>query len=360
VTTEPLSDSRDSKLDPAPAAPGSGPRPGAPVGWIAWLAIAGLLVAVVTALYATTQLAALKRESAGRLNTLQQLATNAADMATRAEAEARAARHQSALLETRLAEEMGQREGLEQLFAELSRGSDEVVMVEVERLIMLAAQELQIGGNIATALAALQTADSRLARADSARFVPLRRVLAADIERLKSAPTVDTTGIALKLDQLSSSVDQWPLLADGAPPPAAPAEPISPTAQPPSTHWWERVVGVLQRELAEHADLLRIRRVDTPEALLLSAHQQQLLRQQIKLRLLSARYALLARNDRLYRSDLAQAEELIKRYVDTRQPQAAAALTLIKQLAAAQLSVDTPQIGESLAAVRLVRTVPAR
>jgi uroporphyrin-III C-methyltransferase len=324
-----------------------------------WLTLAIVLIAVVVTIHLYSQLDAVKRESARRFAELQQTVVAATEAAARADAEAQAARRQAILLENRLAEEIGQREGLEQLYADLSRGHDEVILVEVERLIILAAQELQIGGNIATALAALQTADTRLARGDSARFVPLRRVLAADIERLKSAPSVDTTGIALKLDQLIASVDQWPLLADGAP--QTGARPVAEeSAQPSSPHWWDRALAAMRRELSEHSDLIRIHRVDTPEALLLTAPQQQLVRQQISLRLLSARQALLARNDRLYRADLAQAEALIARYVDTGTPQTSAAVVLVKQLASAQLSVDVPQIGESLAAVRAVRTTPSR
>ncbi len=178
-----------------------------------WVSIIALGVAVFAAGYSYRQLGNVRRESAHRLAELQQAVTTANDTANRADAEARAARQQAAVVEARLAEEQGQREALEQLYSDLSRGRDDAVLVEVERLITVAAQELQLSANVATALAALQTADVRLSRSDNARFVPLRRVLARDIERLKAAPAVDFTGIALKLDQLASSVDTWPLLA---------------------------------------------------------------------------------------------------------------------------------------------------
>ncbi len=178
-----------------------------------WVAIIALGVAVFAAGYSYRQLGNVRRESAHRLAELQHAVTTANDTANRADAEARAARQQAAVVEARLAEEQGQREALEQLYSDLSRGRDDAVLVEVERLITVAAQELQLSGNVATALAALQTADVRLSRSDNARFVPLRRVLARDIERLKAAPAVDFTGIALKLDQLASAVDTWPLLA---------------------------------------------------------------------------------------------------------------------------------------------------
>ncbi len=98
--------------------------------------------------------------------------------------------------------------------------------------------------------------------------------------------------------------------------------------------------------------------MDSPESVLLDAQQQTLVRQQLRLRLLNARQALLARNDRLFRADLSEAQALIARYIDTRLPPVAAALSLIKQLASTALSVEVPTIGDSLAAIRAVRITP--
>lgn len=340
-------------VEPAPVA--RAPRPRAP--WVALLAIA---LALVVGALAYTQLANLKRETARRLAEVQQAASAATETATRADAEARSARQQAAVLESRLAEVESQREALEQLYADLSRGRDEAVMVEVERLITLGAQELQISGNVPTALAALQTADARLARLESPRFLPLRRVLARDIERLKAAPTVDVTGIALKIDQLIASTESWPLLADANAVSPAAAAPRPTLAPPRELQWWERTWDTLQRELGEYRDLIRIRVVDTPDALLLGQQQQVLVRQQLRLRLLNARQALLGRNDRLYRADLSEAQTLMTRYFDVRPRDTAAALASMKQLASAPLSVETPTVNDSVAAVRAVRTAPGR
>jgi uroporphyrin-3 C-methyltransferase/uroporphyrinogen III methyltransferase/synthase len=323
------------------------------------ISIVALGIAVFAAGYSYRQLGNVRREAAHRLAELQQAVTTANDTANRADAEARAARQQAAVVEARLAEEQGQREALEQLYSDLSRGRDDAVLVEVERLITVAAQELQLSANVATALAALQTADVRLSRSDNARFVPLRRVLARDIERLKAAPTVDSTGIALKLDQLTSSVDAWPLLAAVAAPPALAAATAETSSPPPgSGSWWHRQWRALQNELGEYRDLIRIRRVDSPESVLLDAQQQTLVRQQLRLRLLNARQALLARNDRLFRADLSEAQALMARYFDSRSPPVAAAQSLIKQLASTALSVEVPTIGDSMAAIRAVRITP--
>ena len=359
MSTEPTTSQEPSVSPPAVvdsvAVAAAAPR--APVPWLALLA---LLLALVVGVLSYSQLANVKRETARRLGELQQGTAAATETAARADAEARSARQQAAVLESRLAEVESQREALEQLYADLSRGRDEAVLVEVERLITLGAQELQITGNVPTALAALQTADARLARLESPRFLPLRRVLARDIERLKAAPTVDITGIALKIDQLIASTETWPLLADAdAGSPAATT--ARPTLGPPrGLQWWERTWDALQRELGEYRDLIRIRVVDTPDALLLGQQQQVLVRQQLRLRLLNARQALLGRNDRLYRADLSEAQTLMNRYFDVRQRDTAAALASMKQLASAALSVETPNINDSVSAVRAVRTAPGR
>jgi uroporphyrin-3 C-methyltransferase len=328
----------------------------------AWITVVVVVIALLAALYAHVQLASLRKESARRLTDLEQATTRAVEIANRADAEARSTRERAALLEARLAEEQGQRESLEQLYADLSRGRDEAVLVEVERLVAVAGQELAISGNVSTALAALQTADARLARADSARFLPLRRVIARDIERLKVAPSVDVTGMALKLDQLAAGAELWPLISDPRPAPqvAPPGKAVELQVPSPGSRWWERWFERLQSELGEYRDLVRLRQVEAPDSLLLQPQQQQLVRLQIKLRLLNARQALLGRNDRLFRADLAETQALMTRYVDTRQPNAAAALGLLKQLGTTALSVDVPQINDSLAAVRAARTTPGR
>ncbi len=272
-------------------------------------------------------------------------------------------------LEAELARQRDQRSELDQLYLDLTRGRDESALLEVERLVTLAAQELQISGSVATALAALQTADARLARIDRPQMVNLRRAIGRDIERLRAAPTIDLTGMALKIDQIAQSVDGWALLAEATAQPVAaggkgkPATPAPAAATgaakadgkapaPAADSWWITLRAWLKQEFG---DLVRVREVDTPEALLLTASQQQLVRQQMKLRLLNARSALLMRNDRLYRADLAEAQALLARYFDLRHAATASAQAQLKQLAAAPLSVDLPQIVETLAAVRGAR-----
>ncbi len=267
-------------------------------------------------------------------------------------------------LEAELARLRDQRSELDLLYVDLTRGRDDAALVEVERLVNLAAQELQIAASAASAITALQSADARLARIDRPQLVNLRRAITRDLERLRATPAVDITGLALKLDQIAQGVDALPLLAEAiirSPAPAAkaaskadaaPAAAAAGTAGQTMSGWWTDVRRWLQQEFG---DLVRIRDVDTPEALLLTGAQQQLARQQLRLRLLNARQALLMRNDRLYRADLTEAQNLIARYFDTRQTATVTAQTQLKQLSAAPLTVELPQIADSVAALRAAR-----
>jgi uncharacterized protein HemX len=252
-----------------------------------------------------------------------------------------------------------QRAALEQLHLELTRGRDDVALFEAERLITLGAQELQVTGHVPTGLAALQAADARLARVDRPQFTPLRRALARDIDRLRAVPVVDITGMALKLDQLTTGIDGWPLLADPAvrPAKAAPTKSAPPAkdaaaASEAAPTAWQRVLAWLADEFG---DLVQIREVETPASLLINPAQQQLVRQQLRLRLVSARQALLARNEKLLRVELNEAQALITRHFDARNPNVGGALLQMKQMAQAALSIEVPQPTESLAALRTLR-----
>jgi uroporphyrin-III C-methyltransferase len=242
-------------------------------------------------------------------------------------------------------------------------GRDDVVLFEVERLVTLAMHDLQLARQPATALAALELADARLAVGNSPRWAALRRALARDIERLRAVPAVDTVGIALKLDQLIAGADVWPMVSSPVPPPPPPkappraapkkAEPLPELPPPPPPPGaWQRLRTWIS---AEFGDLVRINEVATPEALLLSAEQEKLVRQQLKLRLLGARVALLARNDRLYHSDIENAQTLLALYFEGRVVAVANAAATLRQLNTIALAFDVPTLADSQAAVRAAR-----
>ena len=98
--------------------------------------------------------------------------------------------------------------------------------------------------------------------------------------------------------------------------------------------------------------LVRIRVMDQPDAALLSPTQSFFLRQNLQLRLLDARMALLARDPARFHADLETARAWIARYYDTRAKTTAAAMARLKELEASSIDIELPTIADSLAAVR--------
>ncbi len=339
----------------ATAPPVATPPAPRPRRWLRWLAVLAFVGAVVFALAYELREGRRLRQQLNRFE-----AETAAALAESARSVAEA-RNRIARLEEEIERVKESRAAVDQLYQELTRGRDDAALIEVERLVTLAAQELQVTGNVAAALAALQSADARLARLERPQLVSLRRAIGRDIERLRSVPAVDLTGLALKLDQIAQGADTWPLLAEVAARPARAAEAKADTEKKAGETAADGFAARLRAWLArELGDLVRIREVDTPDALLLTAAQQQLVRHQLRLRLLNARLALLARNDRLFRADLAEAQTLLARYFDTKHPSAAAAALQLRQIAQATLNVELPALNDSLGALRALRPTTTR
>jgi len=285
---------------------------------------------------------ALRGELAQRVRDSEADSRDARLSAKQAQEAMREALAKVAQLDLRLSEYQSHQAGLEALYQELSRSRDDWVLAEIEQVLAIASQQLQLVGNVPVALAALQTADARLARSGRAQFLPLRKAFAHDIERLKATPGLDVPGVAVKIDQMIAGVDSLPLAQDIRPHPEA-AEKTAPQGL------WERLVADLLGELRQ---LVRVQKIDGADAALLSPSQAYFLRENLKLRLLNARIALLTRDEAAYRSDLDAAAAWVQRYVDTRSGAAASMAATLKQLRSTGTGPLFPTMNESLAAVR--------
>jgi hypothetical protein len=93
----------------------------------------------------------------------------------------------------------------------LSRSRDENLVVDVESALRLAQQQAQLTGSAEPLLAALRSADQRLARAAQPRLNPLQRAIARDMDRIKAATLTDVPVLMLKLDELARLADDLPV-----------------------------------------------------------------------------------------------------------------------------------------------------
>ena len=316
--------------------------------------IAAIVLAVVVVLQwweSHSSMSALRAEVAAKLHDSDIDSRDARVTARSAQEAVGEAQTRLAQLDAKLTESQNQQVALEALYQELSRNRDEWALAEIDQILTIASQQLQLAGNVQAALVALQTADARLARGDRPQFIPLRKVLARDIERLKATPSIDVVGLTLKLDQVSALIDSVPLVIDERLNTAA-----TPT-QPADASFWARFAHEVWDELKS---LVRIQVMDRPDPGLVSPTQAFFLRENLKLRLLNARLALMARNDAVYRQDLRNAQAWVDRWFDARARQTQAVQTTLKQLAAASVQIEIPTIAESLNAVRNYKIVRDR
>lgn len=336
-----------------------------------------LAVGVLTALLALhwwnarTDISDLRREVAQRLQTGESLNSQTKLIADRVDDDLRLLQGKVSLLEAKQVESQSQQIALEQLYRDLAKNRDDWALAEIEQVLSTASQQLQLAGNVRGALIALQNADARLSRADRPQFIAIRRAIAQDMEKLKSLPSVDLTGVAVRMDTLIAQIDTMPLLADERPAVVAPAPKTrlaerpktEPKAAPQSAYDWR--VQLQERWTAWIVDLwndvrqlVRVRTVTHPEALLLTPEQAFFARENLKLRLLNARVALLSRNDSAFRSDLAEADRALVRYFDPRDRRTQVGREIIRQLQDSVVNIEMPTLSQSLAAVRQTRTRP--
>jgi uroporphyrin-3 C-methyltransferase len=290
------------------------------------------------------QIAALQQEFAKRLADTDDIVKENRAIVKDTQEAVREAQVKLGLLESRLAESQNQQIALETLYQELSRNRDEWALAEVEQMLNIAGQQLQLAGNVKAALIALQTADARLQRIDRPQLIPLRKIINKDIERLKVVPYVDTVAISVRLDNLIDTVDSLPLAMDVRPR-SDQSEAEEQTAQ---SAWLEFAREIWQ----DMKQLVRIRNTAEQEIPLLAPNQVFFLRENLKLRLLSARLALLLHDETSFKSDIIAAQEWLTRYYDNSAKVTMVTLNSLRQLQESRISIELPDISASLDAAR--------
>ncbi len=336
-----------------PAARDPGPGRGAGLGLrMLWVVVVLAIAAGGYALLDQRRAAeALQRETAQRLALADAAAARAQVRDADIGNQLREAQAQIASLETRVNESRAQQASLDALYRDLAPSRDELAMTEIEQILVLASQQLALAGNVEAALTALQVADSKLARLDRPQVGPLRRALAHDIASLKSVPYVDVAGISIRIDQVITAIDALPLARDERIPPSPPPVPS------PEESAWRRLL----RELwAQVRDVIRIEVTDHPAAPLITPEQSFFLRENLRLRLLSARIALLSRDDRNFKADLKAATGWLREYFDPNAKAVQSAIATLTQQAAVAMPGAMPDLARSLEAVRALKAAADR
>ncbi len=364
MSSEPLSDTPPPPVAPplaVPTAPVPASSPALPTVSLAKPLLVGIGIVAALALAASVSLWQ-------RLSSIQeQLARQSADagsqsieartMARQSQETAQDAVSRVGVMEARLSEVALQRSQLEELMQSLSRSRDDNMVVDIDSSIRLALQQADLTGSVEPLLAALRGADQRIGRAAQPRLAPVQRALAHDIDRVRAAAVTDVPGLLGRLDELVRMVDELPL--QNAVAQAGGLQPATPVrageagnVAAPADAWWRRALRQAWVSVRDEArGLVRVSRIDRPEAVLLAPDQAFFLRENLKLKLVNARLGVLARQPNAARSDLASATAALQHYFDPNARRVQIAGDMLRQ-AQAQIDVGTlPRPDETLTAL---------
>ena len=345
-----------------------------------WLAVLALLLALASVIGI-----GMAWQSLSRQHTLEQELVRRQEASQADASAARATARQSqeltrdtaakvAQLDARLAEVALQRGQLEDLIQSMSRSRDENVVVDIEASIRVALQQASITGSAEPLVATLKQADERLLRYKQPRMEGVRRAVARDLDRVKAVSVVDVSTLTIKLDEVARLLDELPLLSTATPADtaarSAAEKPHAVTVGKPATaaaaisadsfegqiaQWWvqlkTRWTDGTKLVWGETKSLIRVTRIDHPEGMLITPEQTFFLRENLKLRLLNARLALLSRQFDTAQADLRDTQDVLARYFDGRSRKVIAAADLLRQVAGQARQVNVPRPDDTLAAL---------
>jgi uroporphyrin-III C-methyltransferase len=329
--------------------------------------IAALAISMMASFYLWRKLTNMQEHLARQSADATNQSVEARSLAKNAQDVAREASARSSLNETRLSEVALQRSQLDELMQSLSRSRDENLVVDVESALRLAQQQAQLTGSVEPLLAALKTADQRLIRAAQPRLNAVRRALASDADKIKAAAVTDIPSLLVKLDEISRLVEDLPVLntvtavarveKQNAPSNAsAQGSSVNSTTNHDSD-WQSSVQNFMQNTWqivrGELAKLVRVSRIENPDAVLLSPEQTYFLRENLKLKVLNARLGLLGRQIPSAKSDLASVADDVRKYSDPTSKQAQTLQSALSLMQTQLGNASIPALDSSLAALAL-------
>ena len=327
--------------------------------YLTWQSFSGLRAAVGQRMQSAeaevTPLRELSSETAGRLNALQSRLSGA---------------------EQRISELNLQRTQLEELMLSVSRSRDETLVQDLGSALRFAVQQAQLMGNPQPLIAALQVGIERIEAAANPRLAGVRDAMKNDLDVMQTETNTDVSLVVRDLARLTRDVNKI-AMRDTAPPTdrtvtsdadtsAAPSpaiglatDPASTTVAPSlldqavmsvSTVWH----SLSQAFVAQASQLVRVRAVAPTDELMLSPENAWVLRENLKLRLLSARLAVLSGQKQTALADISAVLQGIALYADPAAPSVVGLVGDLQQLQTTIAALHVPIPQSTLAALASV------
>lgn len=335
------------------------PRPAAP-GWT-WLSLVIGATGLGCSLLLWQKVDGMQEQLARQSADATAQATEARALARESQDLVRDANAKLSVMDVRVNEVSLQRGQLDALVQNLTRSRDETLVVDIESAIRMAQQQTQLTGSTEPLVAILQSSIKRIERAAQPRLVPVQQAMERDLERLSQSAVTDTASLLARLDAVVSMVDDMHVRT-GAP---VPSEQRQPRRQAPElgstdtdaaatspTQWiwwsdWGQKIWQATRE--ETRDLLRVSRIEHADVMLMAPEQAFFVRENLKLKLLNARLAVLARQYEAARTDISTAQTTLSKFFDPGSRRTHQAQAVLAQLQTHMQATTQPVLDETLA-----------
>lgn len=225
------------------------------------------------------------------------------------------------------------------------------LLAEAEYLVQLANHRLLLEKDVTTAAVALKAADTRLAEVADPALLPIRKILAKDLQTLNNIPTIDLAGLSVTLSALSNNISNLPLNT-----PDPKTHKISQTEKSPASTDVKSVKDLPAAIWKDIKSLIVIRNHEKPLQPLLAPEQHFFLVQNIGLLLEQSRLALLNGHNEIYQERLATTVKWINQYFDTEHNVTRNMLSSIAELQKFDIDPTLPDISSTFSAIKKYRT----
>lgn len=234
----------------------------------------------------------------------------------------------------------------QQLQLAKNEADQEWKILEAEYLLGMAAQKLQLEGDVVTAIAQLQHADQALLDSGVSNVFAVRQAIASELQQLRNIEVLDREGIYLQLGDLIVEIENIDLLssmqAEFANRRNAESQPLRLSADANNT---------LDSALEFLGSIFVLRKwEETPQAIL-EPGQDELIKQSLRLLLEQAQLALLLRDDGLYQQAVAKSKDWFQRYAVTDSEQGRALSASLDQLGSYDIDPALPVLTQSLSLI---------
>ena len=237
-------------------------------------------------------------------------------------------------------------------FNKVIKGRYDWLLDEVEYGLGLVTLQLLNTGNTESASRSLSHMKDRLENFDSPDLQPLKKSLAEAISSLKQADLGNVSDALVNIDLLLNKVDDLPFLADrGFSPEKKAGSAVAKTSPSFSfEHLWQEFLQAIRSGV-------QVRHLHRVDALLLSPEQIFFVKENIKLRLLTARLSLLQRNEESYLQQLSVLEDSVKEYFELKAPVVQDFLNTLSELKEVKLApIDLSAIRAAGAAIKSLQS----